>query len=51
MWGIYTSYLLTYEDGTECYEMLALKLQSLVNNLEESIQHSEHGGSFKSRIH
>jgi hypothetical protein len=29
--------------------MLALKLWATVNHSEESIQHSEHGESFKSR--
>jgi hypothetical protein len=32
-----TSYLLTYKDGTMCSEMLAFKLQTPVNNPEESI--------------
>jgi hypothetical protein len=45
----YTSYLLAYEDGTECSEVLAFKLQMLVNNPEESIRHSEHAESLKSR--
>jgi hypothetical protein len=30
--------LLTYEDGTKYTEMLAFKLQTPVNNPEESIQ-------------
>jgi hypothetical protein len=34
---------------TECSETLALKLQAPVNNPEESIHHSEHGESLKSR--
>jgi hypothetical protein len=42
-------YLLAYEDGTEYSETLALKLQMPMNNPEESIQHSEHGESLKSR--
>jgi hypothetical protein len=33
----------------QCSEMLAFKLQMLVNHPEESIQHSEHGESLKSR--
>jgi hypothetical protein len=45
-----TSYLLTYEDGTVCSKMLAYKLQTPVNNPEESIWHSVHGESLKSRI-
>jgi hypothetical protein len=32
-------------------EMLAFKLQMPVNNPQESIKHSEHGESLKSRIH
>jgi hypothetical protein len=35
--SVLTSYLLAYEDGTACYEILALKLQMPVNNPEESI--------------
>jgi hypothetical protein len=30
--------------------MLAFKLQTPVNHPEESVQHSEHGESFKSRM-
>jgi hypothetical protein len=33
----------------ECSEMSAYKIQMLGNNPEESIQHSEHGESLKSR--
>jgi hypothetical protein len=33
----------------QCSKTLALKLWATVNHSEESIQHSEHGGSFKSR--
>jgi hypothetical protein len=32
---MHTSHPLTYEDGTECSEMLAFKLQMLVNHPEE----------------
>jgi hypothetical protein len=40
----------TYEDGTDkCSETLAFKLQMPVNRPEESVQHSEHNGSLKSR--
>jgi hypothetical protein len=46
----YCSYLPAYEDGTECSETLAFKLQTPVNHPEESSQHSEHGKSLKSRI-
>jgi hypothetical protein len=31
-----SSHLPTYEDGTECSKMLALKLQMLLNHPEES---------------
>jgi hypothetical protein len=33
-----------------CSETLAFKLQTLVNYPEESIRHSEHGKSLKSRL-
>jgi hypothetical protein len=39
-----------YEDGTECSETSAYKIQTPGNYPEESIQHSEHGESLKSRI-
>ena len=35
---------------TECCEMLAYKIQTPGNYGEESIQHSEHGETLKSRI-
>jgi hypothetical protein len=35
-------------EQTECSEMMAFKLQTLVNHPEESIQHSEQGESLKS---
>jgi hypothetical protein len=38
-----------YEDGTECSETSAYKIQTLGNYPEESIQHSEHDKSLKSR--
>ena len=45
-----SSYLPAYEDGTaECSEMLAYKIQTSGNYPKESIQHSEHGESSKSR--
>ena len=44
------SYLPSYEDGTECSEKTAYKIQTPGNYPEESIQNSEHGGSLKSRI-
>jgi len=34
-----------------CSEMSAYKIQTPGNYPEESVQHSEQGGSFKSRIH
>jgi len=43
-------YLLAYEDGTECSEMSAYKIQAPGNYPEENIQHTEHGESLKSRI-
>jgi DNA polymerase sigma len=47
----HTSYLPAYEDGTfTVFQTLALKLQTPVNNPEESTRHSEHGESLKSRI-
>jgi hypothetical protein len=36
-------------EQTECSETLAFKLQTLGNNPEESIRHSKHGKSLKSR--
>jgi len=38
------------EDGTECSETSAYKIQTPGNYPEESIGHSEHGESLKSRI-
>jgi len=43
----HSSYLPTYEDGTECSEMSANKIQMPGNYPEEIIQSSEHGESFK----
>jgi hypothetical protein len=37
-------------ERTECSEMLAFTLQTPVNHPEESIEHSEHGESLKSRM-
>ena len=37
-------------EQTECSETSAYKIQTSGNYLEESIQHSEHGESLKSRI-
>jgi hypothetical protein len=36
-------------EQTQCSETLAFKLQTPVNHPEESIQHSKHGESLKSR--
>ena len=43
------SLLPAHEDGTECSETSAYKIQTPGNYPEESIQHSEHGESLKSR--
>jgi hypothetical protein len=39
-----------HEDGTVCSKTLAHKIQQPGNYPEESIQHSEHGKSLKSKI-
>jgi len=44
-----SSYLSAYEDGTECSETSAYKIQTPENYPEESIQHSEQGESVKLR--
>jgi hypothetical protein len=41
---------MTYEDGTECSETLAHRIQMLGNYPEESIQQSQHGESLKSSV-
>jgi hypothetical protein len=46
----HSSYPSTYEDGTECSETSAYKIQTLGNYPEERIQHSEHGKSLNLRI-
>jgi hypothetical protein len=38
-------------EQTECSEMSAYKTQTLGNYPEESVQHSEHGESLKSRTY
>ena len=43
------SHLPAYEDGTECSETSAYKIQTPDNYPKESIQHTEHGGSLKLR--
>jgi len=40
------SYLSAYEDGTECSETSAYKIQAPGDYPEESIQHSEQGKSY-----
>ena len=42
-------HLLAYEDGTECSETSAYKIQTPGNYPEENIQHTGHGESLKSR--
>jgi hypothetical protein len=37
-------------EQTECSETLAYKIQTPGNYPEENIQHTEHGGSLKSRV-
>jgi len=39
--------VLAYENGTECSEMSAYKIQTPRNYPEENIQHTEHGKSLK----
>ena len=44
-------HLPAYEDERECSETSAFNIQTPGNYPDESIKHSEHGESFKSRIH
>ena len=44
------TYLPMKIEQTECSKTSAYKIQTPANYPEESIQHSEHGGSLKSRI-
>ena len=46
----HSSHLPAYEDGTESSETSAYKIQTPGNYPEESIQHSEHSESLKSRL-
>ena len=46
----HSSHLSASEDGTECSETSAYKLQTPGNYPEESTQYLEHGGSLKSSI-
>jgi len=43
------THLPSYEDGAECSETSAYKIQTPGNHPKESIQHSGHGESLKSR--
>jgi len=43
-------HLPAYEDGTVCSETSAYTIQTPGNYPRESIQHSEHGESLKSRV-
>ena len=43
-------HLPAYEDGTECSETSAYKIQTPKNYPEESVQHSEHVESLKSSL-
>ena len=45
----HSSYLPAHEDGTECSETSAYKIQTPGNYPQESTQRSEHGESLKSR--
>jgi len=42
-------HLPAYEDGTECFETSAYKIQRQENYPEENIQHTEQDESLKSR--
>jgi len=53
--GMYVLHLVilhlpAYEDGTECSETSAYKIQTPGNYPEENIQHTEHGESLKSWV-
>jgi len=48
--GVEFLHLPAYEDGTECPETSAYKIQTPRNYPEESIQHSKYSESLKSRI-
>ena len=47
---LYAIYLPMKMEQTECSETSAYKLQAQGNYPKESIQHTEHGESFKSRL-
>ena len=46
----FCTHLPAYEDGTECSETSEYKFQTPGNHPKESIQHSVHGESLKSRL-
>ena len=46
----HSSYLPASEDGRDCSETSAYKIQTTGNYPDESVQRSEHGKSLKSRI-
>jgi hypothetical protein len=46
---VLSSHLPAYEDGTECSETSAYKIQTPGNYPEENTQHSEHGEILKSK--
>jgi len=46
--GAFYTHLPAYEDGTECSETSAYRIQTPENHPKESVQHSEHGESLKS---
>ena len=45
--GVEILHLPAYEDGTECSETSAYKIQTPGNYPEENTQHTEHGESFE----
>jgi hypothetical protein len=48
--NLFIIHLPVYEDGTECSETSAYKIQAPGNYPKENIQHTEHGESLKSRV-
>jgi hypothetical protein len=48
---IFHTYMPMKMEQTECSEISAYKIQTPGNYPEESVQHSEHGESLKSRIY
>jgi len=45
----FSSFLTAYEDGTQCSETSAYKIQAPGNYPEGSMKHSEQGENFKQR--